>query len=72
MDSNTLSVSSLARDADSPDFGECFPFRPIDCLAGRYPGLAAYCQQPDLLFARVPASDDRLAGSSLCSVSSLP
>src|SRR5438309_8447408 len=70
VDSTTLSVSSLARDADSPDSGECFPFRPIDCLADQYPRRVACYQRPDLLFGRAPASDDRLAGSSLCSVSS--
>ena len=71
MDSNTLSVSSLARDADIPDSGEYFPFRPIDGLADRYPRSVACCQRLDLLSGRAPASDDRLAGSSLCSVSSL-
>ena len=72
MDSTTLSVSSLARDADSPDSGECFPSRPIDGLAERGPRQAACCQRLDLLFGRVRASDDRLAGASLSAVSSLP
>ena len=72
MDSTTLSVSSLARDADTPDSGECFPSRPIGGLADRYSRLVACCRRPDLLFGPVPASDGRLAGSSLSAVSSLP
>ena len=64
MDSTTLSVSFL-RDADNPDSGGCFPFRPIDDLAGPCPRPVACRRRLDLLFGRVRASDDRLAGSNL-------